>query len=143
MAYYELTYILRPDLNPQQVEQVNSRVAALIEADKGAILRTEQWGRRDLAYPVKKSGKGFYVFHVVEGGGDMAANTSTRLNIDEDVLKHMWVNVDKPTLSPTPMISPDRPERGEGRPFRGPVGEVGEIGEGGEIGDGDLEEGLE
>lgn len=108
MSYYESIYILRPDLSTEQVEQVNRRVADLIANMGGKILRTEMWGRRDLAYLVKKHAKGFYVFNILEGGGSMVADLESRLKIDEDVIKFLNVKVDTFTSDPSPMIQEDR-----------------------------------
>lgn len=110
MSYYESIYILRPDLSTEQVEQVIRRVAEVIANLGGKILRTEMWGRRDLAYLVKKHAKGFYIFNVLEGGGAMVANLESRLKIDEDVIKFMNVKVEQFVNEPTPMVQEDRRE---------------------------------
>ncbi|MBF0426220.1 MAG: 30S ribosomal protein S6 [Magnetococcales bacterium] len=116
MAFYESIYILRPDLATEQVEQVNKRVGEVITSRGGTILKTELWGRRQLAYPIKKNTKGFYVFHVVEGGGQLVAELESRLKIDEDVLKFQNVRVAKPQMAATPLaaIGNEEPRR-EGR----------------------------
>ncbi|MBF0182955.1 MAG: 30S ribosomal protein S6 [Magnetococcales bacterium] len=104
MAFYETIYILRPDLTTEQVEQINKRVADIIAGQGGKILETEMWGRRQLAYPVKKTSKGFYVFHVVEGGGPLVATLEAWLKINEDVLKYQSISVRKPKTGPSPLV---------------------------------------
>lgn len=104
MAFYESIYILRPDLTTEQVEQINNRVAEIIAAQGGTILETELWGRRQLAYLVKKTNKGFYVFHVVEGGGPLVATLESWLKINEDVLKYQTISVRKPKTGPSPLV---------------------------------------
>ena len=103
MAFYESIYILRPDLTTEQVELINSRVAEIIAANGGKILETELWGRRQLAYPVKKTSKGYYIFHVVEGGGPLVANLESWMRINEDVLKCQNISVRKPKTLPSPL----------------------------------------
>ncbi|MBF0136552.1 MAG: 30S ribosomal protein S6 [Magnetococcus sp. DMHC-1] len=116
MAFYESIYILRPDLATEQVEQVNKRVGDIIASQKGTILKTELWGRRQLAYPIKKNTKGFYVYHVLEGGGQLVAELESRLKIDEDVLKFQNVSVPKPYLSASPLAAAGNEDpRREGR----------------------------
>ncbi|MBF0262219.1 MAG: 30S ribosomal protein S6, partial [Magnetococcales bacterium] len=66
MAYYESIFIVRPDLTTEQVEQVAARVAEIITANGGTILLHEMWGRRQLAYPLKKNTKGYYIFNLVD-----------------------------------------------------------------------------
>ncbi|MBF0271151.1 MAG: 30S ribosomal protein S6 [Magnetococcales bacterium] len=103
MAFYESIFIVRPDLTTEQVEQVATRVADIITAGGGTILQNELWGRRQLAYPLKKNTKGFYIFNLVEGGGPLIANLEARLMIDEDVLKFQNIRVKKANLVPSPL----------------------------------------
>ena len=103
MAFYECIYIVRPDLTTEQVEQVMKRVSDIITANGGQILDTELWGRRQLAYMVKKNTKGFYIFHLVEGGGALVATLEGRLKIDEDIIKYQNISVRKPRRLPTPL----------------------------------------
>ncbi|MBF0615023.1 MAG: 30S ribosomal protein S6 [Magnetococcales bacterium] len=103
MAFYESIYIVRPDLTTEQVEQVVSRVADIITSGGGTILQHELWGRRQLAYPLKKNTKGFYIFNLVEGAGPLIANLEARLMIDEDVLKFQNIRVKKANLVPSPL----------------------------------------
>lgn len=116
MAFYESIYILRPDLTTEQVEQINNRVAEIIASQGGTILETELWGRRQLAYLVKKTNKGFYVFHVVEGGGPLVATLESWLKINEDVLKYQTISVRKPKTGPSPLVPFEDKRPGEELP---------------------------
>ncbi|MBF0629002.1 MAG: 30S ribosomal protein S6 [Magnetococcales bacterium] len=108
MAFYESIFIVRSDLTTEQVEQVATRVADLITSGGGTILQHELWGRRQLAYPLKKDTKGFYIFNLVEGGGPLIANLEARLMIDEDVLKFQNIRVKKANLVPSPLAPGER-----------------------------------
>lgn len=112
MSYYEAIYIIRPDLTTEQAEKVMEQTATLYTGAGGEILRTEQWGRRQLAYTVRKHAKGYYVFHSLEGSGDMVRAVENHLNISEDVIKYIHVKVEEPTTDPTPLAEESR---GEGR----------------------------
>lgn len=103
MAFYESIYILRPDLTTEQVEQINLRVAEIVATHGGKILSTELWGRRQLAYPIKKTGKGYYVFHIMEGGGPLVASLESWMKINEDLLKYQHIATRKPRILPTPL----------------------------------------
>ena len=103
MAYYESIIIIRPDLTTEQIENVTKRVEEIIANNGGKILQTELWGRRQLAYMVKKTNKGYYVYNFVEGGGPMISILEGLLMIDEDILKFMNIRVSKPALDPTPL----------------------------------------
>ncbi|MBF0124045.1 MAG: 30S ribosomal protein S6 [Magnetococcales bacterium] len=93
MAYYETVYIIRADLTTEQIEQIIARMKDIITANSGQVLKTELWGRRQLAYPVKKNSKGFYVFHVVEGKGQLISNLEERMKLDEDILKFQTIRI--------------------------------------------------
>lgn len=112
MAFYESIYILRPDLSTEQVELINNRVAEIVAANGGNVLETELWGRRQLAYPVKKTSKGYYVFHILEGGGPLVVNLESWLKINEDVLKFQNISIRKLKTTPSPLapISDRRPD---------------------------------
>ncbi|MBF0454788.1 MAG: 30S ribosomal protein S6 [Magnetococcales bacterium] len=103
MAYYESIIVIRPDLTTEQIETVTNRVSGIISNNGGKILQTELWGRRQLAYMVKKTSKGYYVFNIIEGGGPLIATLEGLLMIDEDILKFMNIRVAKPSLDPTPL----------------------------------------
>ncbi len=123
MAYYESIYILRSDLATDQVEQVTKRVGDIIAANGGKVLRTELWGRRQLAYPIKKNTKGYYIFHILEGSGDLVGALESLLKIDEDVLKFQNVRIPEPFDTPSPLVAnPDDRDRGERRGPRERVG---------------------
>lgn len=103
MPYYESIYILRPDLSTEQMEQVQGRLAQFIGQFGGVILRTEHWGRRDLAYPVGKSNRGYYLFHLLEGKGPFLGQLEDLLKIQEDILKFLHVRVKTAKMEPTPL----------------------------------------
>ncbi|MEO5366771.1 MAG: 30S ribosomal protein S6 [Magnetococcus sp. WYHC-3] len=134
MAFYEFIFIVRADLTTEQVEQVAKRVEDYISASGSRIARTELWGRRALAYNVKKANKGFYIFHVLEGGGSAVNEIEARMRIDEDVLKFQTVRVEElPTEASALFRAQESGEREgtEGAPRRDNAGdEADDEGEG-------------
>ncbi|ABK44962.1 SSU ribosomal protein S6P [Magnetococcus marinus MC-1] len=111
MAFYESIYILRADLTTEQVELVNKRFSDNVAATGGKVVRTELWGRRQLAYLVKKNVKGFYVFHILEGEGSMVHDLEAKLGIDEDVLKFQHVRIEDVSDKASPLAPCE--EKGE------------------------------
>ncbi|MEO5378404.1 MAG: 30S ribosomal protein S6 [Magnetococcus sp. DMHC-6] len=128
MAHYETIYIIRPDLTAEQVENVTTRVAELIQTHNGKILQTELWGRRTLAYPIKKNAKGYYVYHVIEGGGPLVKEMESQLKIDEDILKYQNILVHNPKLGATPLAPPD-PNNADRANTRGSLDRLGALDE--------------
>ena len=126
MAFYESIYILRPDLTTEQVESINQRIAEIVESSGGKVLETELWGRRQLAYAIKKTSKGYYVFHVLEGSGPLITNMESWMRINEDVLKYQNIRIRKPKTTPSPLAPfEERPAEGdtEGTPSEEREGE--------------------
>jgi small subunit ribosomal protein S6 len=90
---YETVFILDPDLTEDDTEKSIKRVQTLIEGQKGAIALMDRWGKRKLAYRVKKKIKGNYVRVVYYGEPKIVALLERNLRIMEDVLKFLTINL--------------------------------------------------
>ena len=90
---YETIYVLRPDAGREASEGISSRVLDVISKQRGALTRVENWGYRKLAYPVKKHGRGVYVYlkYVVDGA--LVAELERNLRIQDAVLKFQTVKI--------------------------------------------------
>lgn len=62
MREYELIYIVQADLDESAISSVIEKVDDLIKNNQGEIIKSERWGKRKLAYPIRKQSEGFYVF---------------------------------------------------------------------------------
>jgi small subunit ribosomal protein S6 len=91
---YELVYILPPDSTEQQTADLHEQVAAIVTRLNGQIEKTENWGRRKLAYEIGPHKEGFYVFMVINGGGELMHELDRRLKVIDLVVRHMVVRVD-------------------------------------------------
>jgi small subunit ribosomal protein S6 len=90
---YETIYVLRPDAGREASEGISSRVQDVISKQRGALTRVENWGYRKLAYPVKKHGRGVYVYLKYVGDGALVAELERNLRIQDAVLKFQTVKV--------------------------------------------------
>jgi small subunit ribosomal protein S6 len=88
---YETIYILRADVDGESAERVQSRVADAVEREHGKLVKVEAWGRRKLAYPVRKQRKGVYVYLKYVGGGGLVAEVERNLKLLDAVVKYMTV----------------------------------------------------
>lgn len=104
MAFYELTYIVRPDVPTTQVETVLGKVSDLVKKHKGKVVKTEQWGLRTLAYPVKKHTRGYYTYLGLSMDGEGVSDLERQLQLSDDVIRYMTVAVDEVSKEPTPMM---------------------------------------
>ena len=92
---YELVYILPPDTTEQAVTDLHQQVETVVTRMHGAIEKTENWGRRKLAYEIGHHKEGFYVLEVINGTGELMKELDRRLKVMDVVLRHMVVRVDE------------------------------------------------
>jgi small subunit ribosomal protein S6 len=92
---YELVYILPPDTTEQQVTELHQQIEAVVSKMSGQIEKTENWGRRKLAYEIARHKEGVYVLDVINGSGDLMKEIDRRLRVMDQVLRHMVVRVDE------------------------------------------------
>ena len=88
---YETIYVLRGDVDPDTAEKVQTRVSEVVNRESGKMVKVESWGRRKLAYPVKKSRKGVYVYVKYVGKGGLVQELERNLKLQDSVLKFQTV----------------------------------------------------
>ncbi|OIP40858.1 MAG: 30S ribosomal protein S6 [Deltaproteobacteria bacterium CG2_30_63_29] len=92
---YETIFILRPDLLEEDRTKVIERVQGTIEKLGGAILKTEDWGKRKLAYNIKKNSHGIYFYYQYLGFNDLVTELERNFRILEPVLKYLTIKLDE------------------------------------------------
>lgn len=97
MPNYELTYILRP-LEDANLSAANERIANLVTSAGGTVAARHTWGRRRLAYPIRKINDGIYVTDYITLPTTAVRGLERALQLTEDVLRYLVVRVD--TLTP-------------------------------------------
>lgn len=91
---YETIYVLRPDAGREASESISTRVQDVISKQRGALTRVENWGYRKLAYPVKKHGRGVYVYLKYLGDGVLVSELERNLRLQDAVLKFQTVRLE-------------------------------------------------
>ena len=92
---YELVYIVTPDASEQDVADLHTQVEQIIERFKGTLDKTENWGRRRLAYEIGKHREGTYVVETITGSGELMKEIDRRLRVSDAVIRHLVVRVDE------------------------------------------------
>ena len=92
---YELVYILPPDTTEQQVAELHTQVEAVVARLSGVIEKTENWGRKRLAYEIGHHKEGVYILDVINGSGELMKELDRRLKVMDQVIRHMVVRVDE------------------------------------------------
>jgi small subunit ribosomal protein S6 len=95
MSLYENIFIGRQDLSQQQMEALGVSLGLFVTQNGGEVVRGEYCGFRWLAYPIKKNRKGHYYIIQMKGDGALVAELGRIMRINEDIIRHLVVKVDK------------------------------------------------
>jgi small subunit ribosomal protein S6 len=93
MRLYETLYLINPDLADEDYRSEVEKYNALVEKQKGVVIKTDEWGKRTLAYPVKKFKRGFYVLLQFCGDAGVVDELKRVLRLDERVLKFQTIKL--------------------------------------------------
>ena len=92
---YELVYVVSPEVGEEGVSDLHTQVDGIITDLGGRIEKTENWGRRRLAYEIGKHKEGTYVIELIEGPGTVVSELDRKLKVLDIVLRHLVVRVDE------------------------------------------------
>ena len=92
---YELVYVVSPDATEEQVAELHTQVESIVQRFSGEIEKTENWGRRRLAYEIGRHKEGTYVLEAINGTGDLMKEIDRRLKVSDLVIRHLVVRVDE------------------------------------------------
>jgi small subunit ribosomal protein S6 len=92
---YELVYVVSPEASDEQVAELHSQVDATVQRMGGTIEKTDNWGRRKLAYEIGRHKEGTYVLEMIDGGGELMKEIDRRLKVIDLVIRHLIVRVDE------------------------------------------------
>jgi len=123
MRHYEIVFMVHPDQS-EQVPGMIERYTGIITNDGGTIHRMEDWGRRQLAYPIEKLHKAHYVLINAEASSEAIDELETAFRFNDIVLRNLVMRTKSPVTEQSPMAKEERreerPERSERRPERRP-----------------------
>ena len=88
---YETIYILEPNIDPDEADRVATRFKDVIAARSGKLLKIDNWGKRKLAYPIRKSSRGVFVFVKYLGFEDIVAEVERNLRLLDSVVRYQTV----------------------------------------------------
>jgi small subunit ribosomal protein S6 len=116
MRHYEVVFLVHPDRS-DQVPSMVKRYKALIKENGGSIHRLEDWGRRQLAYPINKVHKAHYILMNIECNKQIIEELESTFRFNDAVIRYLILKKDKAVTEASPMI------KGEGREHKAPVQE--------------------
>lgn len=114
MRHYEIVLLIHPDQS-EQVPAMIERYRAMVEEDGGHLHRLEDWGRRQLAYPIHKIHKAHYVLMNVECSLAVLEELQSAFRFNDAVIRNLIIERDGPEVEPSPLVRSrdDRGDRGD------------------------------
>ncbi len=94
MALYEHVFLARQDLSQAQVDALAATATAIVETNKGKVVKTESWGLKNLAYKIKRNRKAHFVLLNIDAPAGVVAELERQTAINEDVIRWMTVKVE-------------------------------------------------
>lgn len=107
MRHYEIVFIVHPDQS-EQVPAMVERYRSVITARNGVVHRLEDWGRRQLTYPIQKMHKAHYVLMNIECDQESLAELEHSFKFSDAVLRHLVVKMTKAVTTPSPMMKEEK-----------------------------------
>lgn len=105
MPLYETIFITRQEVSLQDVEKITAGFAKTLTDNGGSIVKTEQWGLRDLAYIIKKSSKAYYTLLAIDSSYNAVKEMERKMTLSEDVIRHITVRVEAISKNPSAPIA--------------------------------------
>jgi len=107
MRHYEIVFIVHPDQS-EQVPAMIERYKALVSQGNGKVHRIEDWGRRQMAYPIAKIFKAHYVLMNIEIAQPTLDELEHAFKFNDAVLRHLIVSMDAAQVGPSPMMKEEK-----------------------------------
>ncbi len=95
MRKLETLVLFSPEITAEQREQLIGTLSGVIERENGKMLEVDQWGMRDLAYPVRKQMRGYYVRFEYMAPTTLVAELERIIRIQDDIFKFMTIRLDE------------------------------------------------
>lgn len=92
---YEVMYIINPDTAADRIEKLNDAVGKLIKKEGGEVVRMDDIGMKNLAYPIQKKETGHYVLFEINGSGQEIAELERRMRVNDMIMRYITVRVDE------------------------------------------------
>jgi len=119
---YELMYLLSPEAGEEAARDLHAQIEATVARFGGELAKTDDWGRRRLAYAIGPHKEGVYVLDLINGSGELMKELERRLRVNEQVLRYLVVRVDE-ELRAAERARARRKAEGRPRAARPPAGD--------------------
>lgn len=110
MRHYEIVFLVHPDQS-EQVPGMTERYTNIITKDGGSVHRLEDWGRRQLAFPISKVHKAHYILMNVEASNEAMDELTTTFRYNDAVIRNLVIRRDGPDLEESPIMKVEKESR--------------------------------
>jgi small subunit ribosomal protein S6 len=122
MRHYEVVFIVHPDQS-EQVPAMIERYRTLVTSNGGAMHRLEDWGRRQMAYPIQKIHKAHYVLMNIECNQFVLDELEHAFKFNDAVLRHLTMATNDAVVAPSPMMKEEKSKSVLGKDEAAPAAE--------------------
>lgn len=112
MRYYEIVFMVHPDCN-EQISSIISHYTEIITNTSGKICRIENWGRRQLAYSIKKLHKAYYILLNIKASKDTIDTLNNDFRFNNVIIRSMIIRTKHAITDPSPMMTQKKEEQQE------------------------------
>jgi small subunit ribosomal protein S6 len=106
MQLYESIFIVRPSLSDEDTTKIIDKLKGVVEKS-GTIVKMENWGKKKLAYEVKRERKGTFVYLNFQSKGDLISELERSYRLEDSVIKFLTVRMEQPSAPPSTSEVPD------------------------------------
>ena len=106
MSFYENLMLVRPDLTAAKVADLNKKYAKVVADKGGKVVKSEDWGLRDLAYKIQKNRKAYYVLTYLDAPAEAVLELERLMRLDENLLRYMTLKIDAIPEGASVMLEP-------------------------------------
>lgn len=124
MRTYEVVFVAAPTITTEELETFIAHVQSVIEGKKGKVLKVDNWGKRSLAYKIKKYRDAYYVVLTIEGDGAAIAELERRFRVTDYIIRFLSVRIDE-DMKRSEKLRSSRQRKSSGRKAPQPAAEPG------------------
>ena len=95
MRNYEVVFVAAPTLTNEELDSFISHIQTVVESKNGKIVKIDNWGKKSLAYKIKRFREGYYVVLSIEGDGSTIAEVERRFRVTDYIIRFISVRIDE------------------------------------------------
>lgn len=95
MRNYEVVFVAAPTLSSEELDDFINHAQTVVEGKNGKVVKIDNWGKKSLAYKIKRFREGYYVILTIEGGGGAIAELERRFRVTDFILRYISVRIDE------------------------------------------------